>query len=207
MLTITIYYTEPGSVAAIEATGHAGFSDKGSDIVCAGASAIIQTAIAGVDELLGVDFGIEQQDGDLYVTLPWLEDEITESRVQLILGTMILGLRRIMQQYPENVSIIETFIDGAPAGGMSGGNKPEINWGVDPMPGKYDDVEIIEPKESGKGNPYSFEKLFGVAFLGAVSGLLVYYVYNQLSDESKKLVKETIVTNVRRQIASLGQAE
>ncbi len=207
MLEITIYYSEPGVVASFEATGHARYSPKGSDIVCAGASAIIQTAIAGLDELLNVDFGIDQQDGDLYVTLPYLEDETAESRVQLILGTMILGLRRIMQQYPENVRIIETFIDGTPAGGMSGGNKPERNGGADPMPGEYNDVEIIEPKESGKNNPYSFEKLFGVAFLGAVSGLLVYYVYNQLSDESKKLVKETIVTNVRRQIASLGQAE
>ena len=207
MLEITIYYNEPGAVAAFEATGHAEFSEKGSDIVCAGASAIIQTAIAGVDELLGVNFGIDQQDGDLYFTLPFLEDEMIESQTQLILGTMILGLRRIMQQYPENVRIIETFIDGTPADEVSGGNKPERNGGANPMPGEYNDVEIIDPKESGSNSPYSFEKLFGVAFLGAVSGLLVYYVYNQLSDESKKLVKETIVTNVKRQIASLGQAE
>lgn len=207
MLEITIYYSEPGSVAAFEAIGHAEFAAKGSDIVCAGASAIIQTAIAGVDELSGVDFGMEQEDGDLYFTLPVIEDEMAENRVQLILGTMILGLRRIMQQYPENVKIIENFIDGTPADLTKGGTKPERNGGADPMPGEYNDVEIVEPKGSGSSNPYTFEKLFGVAFLGAVSGLLVYYVYNQLSDESKKLVKETIVTNVRRQIASLGQAE
>lgn len=207
MLEITIYFSEPGTIASLEAIGHAGFLEKGSDIVCAGASAIIQTAVAGLDELLNVDFGMEQEDGYLYFTLPDMRDEVTESRAQLILGTMILGLRRIMQKYPENVNIIETFIDGTPACVMSGGNKPKRNGGADPMPAKFDDVEIVEPEESGKNNPYSFEKLFGVAFLGAVSGLLVYYAYNQLSDESRRMVKETIITNVRRQIANLGQSE
>ena len=207
MIQVTVYYSDSGVIAAFEAEGHALFSHRGSDIVCAGVSALIQTALLGLEDLLLLKAGIEQEDGYIYCSLPDIEDEILENRAQLILETMFLGLERIMNKYPGNITLTESFVEGTSASFGKDGRNRKGNGGNYPMPDEFDDLEVIDPTLKKESNPYTFEKLFGVAFLGAMSGLLVYYVYNQLSEESKKMVKETIVSNVKKQIASLGQVD
>jgi hypothetical protein len=54
-------------------------------------------------------------------------------------------------------------------------------------------------------NPYTIEKLFGVAFLGALSGVLIYYIYNQLGEDTRKAVKEAVITGVKGQMAKFAE--
>lgn len=56
-------------------------------------------------------------------------------------------------------------------------------------------------------DPYSPEKLFGVAILGAVTGLFAYYLYYHLSDETKKVVKDAVMTGVKAQMVKLAVAD
>lgn len=65
-------------------------------------------------------------------------------------------------------------------------------------------IASAERRAARSTNPYTFEKLFGVAFLGALSGVLIYYVYNQLSDDARKAVKEAVVTGVKSQMAKFA---
>ncbi len=49
------------------------------------------------------------------------------------------------------------------------------------------------------------EKLLGVALLGAIGSLMLFYLYQHLSEENKKLVKENIVDAVKAQMAKFSQ--
>lgn len=54
--------------------------------------------------------------------------------------------------------------------------------------------EDIEKNES---DPYSIEKIFGVATLGAVLGLGIYFLYQNLSEENKQTVKDSVISGFR----------
>lgn len=59
-----------------------------------------------------------------------------------------------------------------------------------------DDFE--EPEEKKK---IPWDKLLGVALLGAIGSALLYYVFIQLEEEKKLAVKETIVSFGKKAIA------
>lgn len=61
-------------------------------------------------------------------------------------------------------------------------------------------ITLQEQEIKPPSNPYTFEKLTGVALLGAAAGVLVYYIYNQLSDETKQVVKDAVVVGVKSQM-------
>ncbi|MDL2206876.1 ribosomal-processing cysteine protease Prp [Eubacteriales bacterium OttesenSCG-928-N13] len=87
-----------------EINGHTGFAPSGEDIVCAAISAISQTALIGLTDVLKLepDVKIDDDHALLRVMLP---DDAPES-AQIILLTMEEGLTSIYQQYPDFVRIM-----------------------------------------------------------------------------------------------------
>jgi len=79
--------------------GHAGFAASGSDIVCAGVSAVTVGAVNAVEALLSVELPSEMKDGWLSVRIPKHLPESTSHNVQLILESMIVMLQTIQDSY------------------------------------------------------------------------------------------------------------
>ena len=96
MITINVIGTP--SIHELTVTGHADFAKRGSDIVCAAVSAIVQTAALGIAQCASVI----RDDGLLSIKML---DKC--EKCDIILGTMMLGLRDIAAQYPNNVTIRE----------------------------------------------------------------------------------------------------
>ena len=70
------------------------------------------------------------------------------------------------------------------------------------------EIEILKSdKPAPHKNPYTADKLFGVAILGALAGVLVYYVYNQMGDDTKRVVRDAVVTGVKAQMARFAVTE
>jgi len=204
VLRIVLYLTDSDRVAAFEASSHTKLAESGKDIACAGASSIIQTTLMGLDKLIKMDFGLQQEEGYIYFCLPQEMNPGTMAGAQLLLKTMILGLEKLEEQYPKNIRISREFLKSPGSRGIPE-EKKYRSGGVDLMTSELENLEL-KPRKRDFG-PYTLDKLFGVALLGAVSGLIVYYIYNQLGEDTKSVVKETIVSTVRRQIASLGQVD
>ncbi len=90
-----------------EATGHADFADPGSDIVCSAVSALTQTTLMGLKEIVKAPAGFSMEDGNLYCILG---DDSSEEQLQeakLLLNVMRLGLESIAQTYREHLIITE----------------------------------------------------------------------------------------------------
>lgn len=80
-------------------SGHADTAPHGQDIVCAAVSAIVQTAIMGVERIAHGPSAITRP-GD--VRWQGVVDDVAEG----IIETMLLGLQDIADQYPETVIAI-----------------------------------------------------------------------------------------------------
>lgn len=93
-----------------EATGHTGYAEEGSDIVCSAVSAITQTAAMGITEVLGICAGLDISEGSLYLILP--DDTAQEDfeKAGIILDTMAMGLRSIAATYGDYINISERTV-------------------------------------------------------------------------------------------------
>lgn len=98
------------------AIGHTGFAPAGQDIVCAGVSTLLQTAVLGLQELVGLELQIqrEQKKGLFNCLIPTVRDEEKLDKADLILNLMYLGLLQIAQEYQKyvQVSLKEVQKDG-----------------------------------------------------------------------------------------------
>jgi hypothetical protein len=69
----------------------------------------------------------------------------------------------------------------------------------------------LEVKGHDDEKSIPWDKLLGVAILGAVGSALLYYVFTQLSDEMKENIKENAIsfvkTNVAKQFTQHGEPE
>lgn len=94
-------------IVGFKVTGHAGFDKAGSDIVCAGVSAIAQTAALGLVNHLGSEARWEQQSGKLVCQLKLNKLPAGQQMVasQAILRSMQLGIEALCEAYPDFVRV------------------------------------------------------------------------------------------------------
>ena len=104
MTAITVHYMGE-RIKGFTAKGHSGYAEAGEDIVCAAVSALTQTAYLGLTELVKADVDCSQRDGELRVMLPDRLPEEQGEKAELILGTMLLGLRAIEENYSDYLKI------------------------------------------------------------------------------------------------------
>lgn len=94
-------------ITSFTMSGHADFANKGSDIVCAGASAVSFGTVNAIMSLTDVQPEIEQgQDGG-YLRCVIPENISTESleKVQLLLHAMLVSLQTIERDYGKYIKI------------------------------------------------------------------------------------------------------
>ena len=106
MTTIVFYRTEEG-ILGFKAQDHAGYAPEGSDIVCAAISALTQTTVVGLNEVVGVSCQWEMDDGFLSCFLPRDLSQDQWEQSQIVLETLFKGLAAIRTDYDEYLSIRE----------------------------------------------------------------------------------------------------
>jgi uncharacterized protein len=78
--------------------------DLNVDLTCAAISAISQTTLIGILEVLKIDVTYKIKDGFLNLTLQNQSDEDIE-RCQVLLETMLLGLKSIEITYSDYIKV------------------------------------------------------------------------------------------------------
>ena len=105
--TVAFYRRPDGALTGYRASGHTGYAEAGSDIVCAAVSALTQTTLNGLREVLKapVVFEIDDEAATLEARLSPQASEEQVQKAQLLLQTLLEGLRAIERSYPRNVRI------------------------------------------------------------------------------------------------------
>ena len=107
MITATLKFADNGLYCGFKVKGHSGSAPKGHDIICAAVSAIVQTALIGLDEVALIKDSYVISDGLVECNLPDASDNDSLNKAQIIINVMHLGLISIAEQYHDFVRINE----------------------------------------------------------------------------------------------------
>ena len=105
--TVTFFRRSDGALIGYRASGHSGYAAAGEDIVCAGVSALTQSTLNGLQNVLKapVRFDIDARTASLEAELKPEATEEELDRAQLLLVTLLEGIQAIERSYPRNVRI------------------------------------------------------------------------------------------------------
>ena len=107
MINITVIKKKQ-NIKSIQATGHSGYAEQGSDIVCSAVSALMETLANGLTEIVKAEtrIAVDEQ-------IPHLMVEITEQNAekfkyaQMLMQTTLLGLKGVRDEYGKYIKIKE----------------------------------------------------------------------------------------------------
>ena len=105
MTKITIYRNENREVERFTCTGHAGYSEYGTDIVCASISVLVINTINSIEAFTADPCVCEvnEENGDIDY---WFTEEISHDS-WLLIEAMILGLKEIQNDYGNEFLILD----------------------------------------------------------------------------------------------------
>ena len=101
------FFTEEDRITGFSISGHSGYAEAGSDIVCAAISAVVTMAEATINDVCGAKAKVRVKDEDtrITLTLPTSCDE--EDSVQAVLAGMMLTLIGLREDYPDYIEVLE----------------------------------------------------------------------------------------------------
>lgn len=91
---------------SMQIIGHAGYAEKGKDIVCAGISTLAFTFIQMLDRYSDMltQYEYETSDGVMKISFTYINKNFFEP----IISTILCGFSMLSDTYPENISLILT---------------------------------------------------------------------------------------------------
>ena len=101
------FFTEGDRITGFSVSGHSGYAESGSDIVCAAISAVVSMAEATINDVCGAKakVRVKEEDARITLTLPAACDE--EESVQAVLAGMLLTLCNMRDEYPDYIEVLE----------------------------------------------------------------------------------------------------
>ena len=92
-----------------EISGHSGYANSGSDIVCAGISTAVIMSINLIDKLIQNGFEVIQNEKKGYICLTNIDyskvSSETKSIIDMVFETLLETLQSIEQDYPKNLKV------------------------------------------------------------------------------------------------------
>ena len=104
MITITIYQNRE-DVTGFRCIGHSGYAESGSDIICAGVSALVINTINSIDALTTSSFHLDTEEESGLIDFTF--EEVADHDAQLLVESMILGLPGIQNDYGNEFIILD----------------------------------------------------------------------------------------------------
>ncbi len=101
------FFTQDDRITGFSVSGHSGYSEAGSDIVCAAVSAAAAMAEATINDVCGAKakVRVREEEARITLTLPVSCDE--EESVQAVLAGMMLYLCSLRDDYPDYIEVLE----------------------------------------------------------------------------------------------------
>ena len=107
MIQVTVQW-KMKRIVSFEMTGHANYSEHGSDIVCAGVSALAITTVNSIEKLAGYQPIVEVDEvegGYLYMEVVKDLTKDQEHTTQILLNSLLLGLEDIQSEYQDFLAV------------------------------------------------------------------------------------------------------
>ena len=101
------FFTENDRITGFTVSGHSGYAEEGSDIVCAAISSVVTMAEATINDVCGAKAKVRVKDDDARITLTLPASCDEEDTVQAVLAGMMLTLCSLRDDYPDFIEVME----------------------------------------------------------------------------------------------------
>ena len=101
------FFRDHERITEFSVSGHSGYAEAGSDIICAAISAVVTMAEATINDVCGAKAKVRVKDADarITLTLPTSCDE--EETVQAVLAGMMVTLISFAEDHPDYIEVLE----------------------------------------------------------------------------------------------------
>ena len=105
MIKVEIF-RKNGNIIGYKASGHSGYSEQGSDIICSAISTSLQMTLIGIQEVLKLKVDFKINDGFLDVDLKNISlDKLIQTNI--LTEAMAIFLKELTKQYPKYIRLVE----------------------------------------------------------------------------------------------------
>ena len=94
-------------IVGFSVSGHSGYSEAGTDIVCAAISAVVGMTEATINDVCGAKAKVRVKDEQTRITLMLPASCDEEDTVQAVLAGMMLTLISMRDDYPDYIEVLE----------------------------------------------------------------------------------------------------
>ena len=99
-------FRKNGNIIGYKASGHSGYSEQGSDIICSATSTSLQMTLIGIQEVLKLKVDFKINDGFLDVDLKNISlDKLIQTNI--LTEAMAIFLKELTKQYPKYIRLVE----------------------------------------------------------------------------------------------------
>ena len=98
---------ENDRITGFSISGHSGYGEAGSDIVCAAISTAVTMAEATINDVCGAKAKVRVKDEQARVTLMLPASCDEEDTVQAVLAGMMIALCSLRDDYPDYIEVLE----------------------------------------------------------------------------------------------------
>jgi len=99
-------FRKNGNIIGYKASGHSGYSEQGSDIICSAISTSLQMTLIGIQEVLKLKVDFKINDGFLDVDLKNIsQNKLTQTNI--LTESMAIFLKELTKQYPKYIRLVE----------------------------------------------------------------------------------------------------
>ena len=106
-MTKVEFFTQEDRITGFCVSGHSGYGEEDTDIVCAAVSTAVQMAEATLNDVLGVraKTRVNADEARVTLTLPAASEE--EDAAQAVLAGMMITLCDLRDEYPDYIEVLE----------------------------------------------------------------------------------------------------
>ncbi|EHI78537.1 hypothetical protein HMPREF9093_01209 [Fusobacterium sp. oral taxon 370 str. F0437] len=99
-------FRKNGNIIGYKASGHSGYSEQESDIICSAISTSLQMTLIGIQEVLKLKVDFKINDGFLDVDLKNIsQTKLTQTNI--LTEAMAIFLKELTKQYPKYIRLVE----------------------------------------------------------------------------------------------------
>ena len=107
MISILIVKSKQ-NIITVEATGHSGYAEQGSDIVCSAISTLMQNLANGLTEVVKAEAKVIVDEDIPHLSVTLTEKDVDKFKyAQMLMQTTVLSLKEVANGYSKFIKIKE----------------------------------------------------------------------------------------------------
>ena len=101
------FFVENDRINGFSVSGHSGYAEAGSDIVCAAISAVVAMAETTINDVCGAKAKVRVKEADARITLTLPAACEEEDAIQAVLAGLMLYLISLRDDYEDYIEVLE----------------------------------------------------------------------------------------------------